>query len=190
LFELCGLVGTLVIEPDGVYDPRLINDRLVLVIHWAGGRHTEVRARRPKSGEHGRRTDTEALEITKQMAGQFPNELIAATLDRLGLKRGAGNPWKKNRVCSLRNKLNLPTYDPAAPTTTVTAAQAAQRLGIDARMVHELLRQKVIQGRQIVPYAPWQIPVEALDSPVCGSECGGSRKVIGRGGRSALTHRQ
>ena len=32
-------------------------------------------------------------------------------------------------------------------------------------MVHELLRQKVIQGRQIVPYAPWQIPVEALDSP-------------------------
>lgn len=30
LFELCGLVGTLVIEPDGVYDPRLINDRLLL----------------------------------------------------------------------------------------------------------------------------------------------------------------
>jgi len=99
------------------------------------------------------------------MAGQFPDELIAATLNRLGLKTGAGNPWKKNRVCSLRSKLNLPTYDPAAPPTTVTAAQAAQRLGIDARMVHELLRQKVIQGRQIVPYAPWQIPVEALDSP-------------------------
>lgn len=32
-------------------------------------------------------------------------------------------------------------------------------------MVYELLRQKVIQARQIVPYAPWQIPVEALDSP-------------------------
>jgi hypothetical protein len=32
-------------------------------------------------------------------------------------------------------------------------------------MVHELRRQKVIQGRQVVPYAPWQIPVEALDSP-------------------------
>jgi hypothetical protein len=63
-----------------------------------------------------RRTDTEALEIIKQMAGQFPDELIAATLNRLGLKTGAGNPWKKNRVCSLRSKLNLPTYDPAAPT--------------------------------------------------------------------------
>ena len=75
-----------------------------MVVHWAGGRHTELRVQRPKSGEHGRRTDTEALEIIKQMAGQFPDELIAATLNRLGLKTGAGNPWKKNRVCSLRKQ--------------------------------------------------------------------------------------
>ena len=138
---------------------------VVLVVHWAGGRHTELRVRRPKSGEHGRRTDAEALEIVRQMAGHFPDELIAATLNRLGLKTGAGNPWKKNRVCSLRSKLNLPTFDPTAPLTAVTAAQAAQRLGIDCRMVHQLLQQKVIRGRQIVPYAPWQIPLEALDTP-------------------------
>ncbi len=30
LIELCGLVGSLVIDPDGVYDPRIINDRLLL----------------------------------------------------------------------------------------------------------------------------------------------------------------
>jgi DNA invertase Pin-like site-specific DNA recombinase len=141
------------------------SSEVVLMVHWAGGRHTELRVRRPKSGEHGRRTETEALEIVKQMAGQFPDELIAGTLNRLGLKTGAGNPWKKNRVCSLRSRLGLPTYDPAAPVTTVTAAQAAHRLGIDSRIVHELLRQKVIEGRQIVPYAPWQIPVEALEAP-------------------------
>jgi hypothetical protein len=90
--------------------------------------------------------------------------VIAATLNRLGLKTGAGNPWKKNRVCSVRSKLDLPAYDPAAPIKTVTAAQAAQRLGIDLRTVHELLRQKLIPGKQIVAYAPWQIPVEVLDS--------------------------
>src|ERR1700704_5388875 len=28
--ELCGMVGTVVIDPDGVYDPGLINDRLLL----------------------------------------------------------------------------------------------------------------------------------------------------------------
>ena len=30
LIDLCALVGTLVIDPDGAYDPRLMNDRLLL----------------------------------------------------------------------------------------------------------------------------------------------------------------
>ena len=30
LVDLCALVGTLVIDPDGAYDPRLVNDRLLL----------------------------------------------------------------------------------------------------------------------------------------------------------------
>ncbi len=30
LIELCGMVGAVVIDPDGVYDPALINDRLLL----------------------------------------------------------------------------------------------------------------------------------------------------------------
>jgi DNA invertase Pin-like site-specific DNA recombinase len=30
LIDLCALAGALVIDPDGVYDPRLINDRLLL----------------------------------------------------------------------------------------------------------------------------------------------------------------
>src|SRR6516225_10698392 len=30
LIDLCALVGSIVIDPDGVYDPRLVNDRLLL----------------------------------------------------------------------------------------------------------------------------------------------------------------
>src|SRR5437773_5631055 len=30
LIELCGMVGTVVIDPDGIYDPALVNDRLLL----------------------------------------------------------------------------------------------------------------------------------------------------------------
>jgi DNA invertase Pin-like site-specific DNA recombinase len=30
LIDLCAVVGTVVIDPDGVYDPRLVNDRLLL----------------------------------------------------------------------------------------------------------------------------------------------------------------
>ena len=31
LIELCGLVGAVVVDPDGVYDPQLINDRLLWI---------------------------------------------------------------------------------------------------------------------------------------------------------------
>jgi hypothetical protein len=30
LIELCGLLGTLLVDPEGIYDPRLSNDRLLL----------------------------------------------------------------------------------------------------------------------------------------------------------------
>src|SRR5438477_2945844 len=30
LIELCGMVGAVVVDPDGVYDPAVINDRLLL----------------------------------------------------------------------------------------------------------------------------------------------------------------
>ena len=30
LIDLCALVGTLLIDPDGAYDPRVVNDRLLL----------------------------------------------------------------------------------------------------------------------------------------------------------------
>ena len=30
LLEFCGLVGTLIVDEDGVYDPRMPNDRLLL----------------------------------------------------------------------------------------------------------------------------------------------------------------
>ena len=30
LIDLCALAATLVIDPDGIYDPRLVNDRLLL----------------------------------------------------------------------------------------------------------------------------------------------------------------
>ena len=30
LIELCGMVGAVVVDPDGIYDPAIINDRLLL----------------------------------------------------------------------------------------------------------------------------------------------------------------
>ena len=100
------------------------------------------------------------------MAGQYPDDVIASTLNRLGFSTGYGNTWKKHLVCSLRSKLGLPTYDPnnAQAKGTLTAEQAAERLGVSMRTVRELLRTQVLMGTQVVKFAPWQIPVEALNT--------------------------
>ena len=78
------------------------------MIHWMGGRHTELRVPKPKTGQHGRCTKAEAVDIVRQMAATYTDEEIALTLNRLGLKTGAGNTWNEVRLRSLRSYLKLP----------------------------------------------------------------------------------
>jgi recombinase/recombinase-like zinc beta ribbon protein len=142
-------------------------NRVVLTIHWVGGRHSEVHVAKPKTGQNRHRTGPEAVEIVQQMAGRFPDEVIAATLNRLGLKTGAGNTWQKNRVCSFRQQRRLPGYDPsqAEAAGLLTAMEAAAKLGIDPRTVRTLIQQRVIPADQAVKFAPWQIRGEVLQNP-------------------------
>jgi DNA invertase Pin-like site-specific DNA recombinase len=141
-------------------------NQVVMLVHWCGGRHTELRVSKPKTGEHNHRTASEAVEVVKQMAGLYPDDVIASTLNRLGFVTGYENTWRKHIVCSLRSKHNLPNYDPksARARNTLTAEQAAERLGVSMRTVRELLRTNVLAGTQVVKFAPWQIPVDALSA--------------------------
>src|SRR5262245_47097966 len=54
---------------------------VILTIHWRGGQHSELRVRKPRTGEHGRTTAENALEVVRSMAGRWPDEHIAATLN-------------------------------------------------------------------------------------------------------------
>jgi hypothetical protein len=137
---------------------------VVLLIHWAGGRHSELRVKKHTTGQHRWCTSLEAVEIVRQMAGRFPDELIAATLNRLEMKTGVGNTWTKDRVYSVRHHHHLPDFDPQHPPRAVTLAGAAQRLGVSPASVHRLVSEKILPARQVVPCAPWEIPVDALDS--------------------------
>jgi DNA invertase Pin-like site-specific DNA recombinase len=138
---------------------------IVLIVHWSGGRHSELRVEKRASGRHGQSTDLEAVEIVRQMAGQFPDQQIAATLNRLGLKTGAGNTWTESRIRALRSHQKLPCYD-ANPggQRALTIEQAAESLGISASSVRQLIIQsKVLPATQVIPYAPWQIARESLE---------------------------
>ncbi len=141
------------------------SNEIVLLIHWTGGRHSELRVKKNATGRHSHCTSMEAIEVIRQMAGRFPDEQIAATLNRLGFSTGAGQTWNEQRVYSARHYNELPAYDQNQTNQDIlTMEQAAQRLGVSPTTVRRLIEQKKLAATQVVPCAPWQIAIAALDS--------------------------
>jgi len=139
---------------------------ILLLIHWAGGRHSELRLKRNETGRHRRCTSLEAIDVVRQMATTCPDEQIAVTLNRLGLRTGPGNTWNEGRVRSARDHHGIPACDLSQPREHLTLDQAARRLGVSPTTVRRLITTKQLPARQVVPYAPWQISPDALTSDV------------------------
>jgi hypothetical protein len=139
---------------------------VVLVIHWAGGRHSELRVKKFDTGRSRRCTDPEAIEVLRQMAGKFSDRQIAATMNRLRLRTGVGNSWNEMRVRSTRSYYQLPAFSQDQEAKEVTVKVAAQRLNVSEWVVRRMIEEKTLPARQVIVCAPWQIPVEALDSEV------------------------
>ena len=137
---------------------------IVLKIHWAGGRHCELRVKKNLTGHHNRCTSLEAIEIIRRMAGRFPDDQIAATLNRLGLKTGTGNNWVELRVRTARTYHELLAHDPKLRHNILTLEQASERLGVSHKIIRRLINSKIITASQVVPLAPWEIPAEAIQS--------------------------
>lgn len=140
------------------------SDEIVLLIHWAGGRHSELRIKKNAVGKHRRCTSAEAVEIVRQMVGKFTDEQIASTLNRLRLRTGAGNSWNEQRVSSLRHYHEFPAYDANTTNDMLTLEETAHRLGVSATSVRRMIQQKLLPASQVVACAPWQIPAKAVDS--------------------------
>lgn len=83
----------------------------------------------------------------------------------MGCKTPDGLTWTTVSVAELRERLNVPAFDPEAERPrTISADAAAHQLGICVSSVHKLIRQGVLPANQLMPSAPWQIPAEALDT--------------------------
>lgn len=137
---------------------------IVLLLHWAGGRHSELRLKKNASGKHGHCTSLEAIEVIRQMAGKFTDEQIASTLNWLGLRTGHGNTWNEIRVGSARQHHRIPAVNPGRIQETITLDEAAKRLGVSPPSVRRMIARKTITADHVVACAPWQVPVAELSS--------------------------
>jgi len=141
------------------------SNEAVLLIHWTGGRHTEVRVPRVKTGRYPADRAPAAVDALRRLAGHWPDWELAMSLNRMRCKTGDGETWTTVRVKELRERLGLPAYDPErADGTTISLMKAAERLGICVGSAMSLVRRGILPATQIVPGSPWLVSVEALDS--------------------------
>jgi hypothetical protein len=63
---------------------------VILVVHWRGGHHSELRVKKPSPGEHTKSASPEADAIICDMATRYSDEHIAAMLNRMRLTTGQG----------------------------------------------------------------------------------------------------
>ena len=138
---------------------------IVVLIHWAGGRHSELRVSKRGTGQHGQSTGVEAGEVIRRMAGKFGDGDIAATLNRIKLRTGAGNSWNAERVYGVRRQQGLPSAGSNVGNRTLTLQQAVERTGVSELSIRRLIAQKVLPATQVVPSAPWEITLDALNAP-------------------------
>lgn len=95
---------------DVVVDVDAQASEVVLVIHWKGGFHTELRLPRRRRCQNSTQTPTEILEAVRVLAHICPDRLIAGVLNRNGLLTGRGNRWTQERITALRSYHHIPCY--------------------------------------------------------------------------------
>jgi DNA invertase Pin-like site-specific DNA recombinase len=138
---------------------------IVLVIHWKGGQHSELRVRKPRTGEHGCHTPEEALALMRSMAGRWSDQDIAASLNRMGMPTGQGKTWTAHRVGSLRRVHGIHGYRSAEKNGEwLTLRDAAAKLGVSHHQVRKLVKAGILKSEQIMPDAPHQIRAADLEN--------------------------
>jgi excisionase family DNA binding protein len=163
----------------------------VLLLHWSGGRHSELRIKKNVPGKHGRCTSVKAIEVIRQMAGKFSDEQMAATLNRLGLRTGTGHTWTEGRVRSARQYNRIPAcranHNEKDPIFTLE--ETAERLGVSTTVVRRMIREKKLPATQVVACAPWQISAKALETETVQKEVRNIRDRV-RAPRTQIINQQ
>jgi hypothetical protein len=80
------LVRTLIHEI--VVDVHAEAGEVILVIHWKGGIHTELRLPRRRRGHNSSHTSKDIIEAVRVLARICSDDLLASTLNRNGLLTG------------------------------------------------------------------------------------------------------
>jgi DNA invertase Pin-like site-specific DNA recombinase len=140
---------------------------VILVIHWKGGVHTELRLPRRRRGQNSAQTSHDVIEAVRTLARICPDDLLANILNRNGLRTGRGNRWTRERVVSLRTTHGIPCYgrDRRESEGWMNLTEAARVLGISPRTLRLAVERGEIEADHPLPDGPWVFQRDVLATP-------------------------
>jgi hypothetical protein len=154
---------------------------VVLVIHWRGGQHSELRVRKPQPGEHMMRNPPEVEAVIRQMGARWSDEHIAATLNRMGASTPFGHTWNAKRVGDYRRTKGVPGYESAVKDgKCLTMVEAAKKAGVSCHAIRKLIRDGILPAKQYIFDGPWQILAIDLARPEVEAALRGRQPRAGR----------
>jgi hypothetical protein len=139
---------------------------VVLVVHWIGGAHSEIRLPRRRRGQRNS-TSADVIAAVRQLVLIADDDLIAGILNRNGLVTGNGNRWTRERVTSLRSHHRIPVHKPAedAVEPWLQLNKAAQLLHIAAKTLRRAAEAGEILAIHPLPDGPWIFSRADLSTP-------------------------
>ena len=142
-------------------------NEIVLVAHWKGGVHSELRLRRNRRGYSSAHTAKDVLDAIRVLALVFDDSYIAAFLTRNRLRTGMGKRWTGKRVYSMRHTHGIPGYTKERQEKEgwLNLAEAGAFLGIDGRLVRKAAERGEIETKHPLPDGPWIFKRDHLEGP-------------------------
>jgi DNA invertase Pin-like site-specific DNA recombinase len=149
------IVRTLIHEV--VVDVDNATSEIVLVIHWKGGVHTEIRVPRRRRGENTTHTSRGAIDAVRKLVRICPDLVIAGVLNRNDLRTGRGNLWTQGRVTALRSHHQIPVYssERRAAEGWMTLTEAAAFVGVSPGTLRLAVERNEIVAEHPLPNGPW-----------------------------------
>jgi DNA invertase Pin-like site-specific DNA recombinase len=136
---------------------------IVLLIHWIGGVHTELRLPKRRRGQRNS-TSADIIAAVRQLVRIANDDVIAGILNRNGLVTGNGNRWTRERVTALRSYHKIPIFRPATdgyePWLNLT--NAAHVIAVAPKTLTIAAEAGEIEGIHPLPDGPWIFSRSAL----------------------------
>jgi len=158
------IVRTLVEEIIVDLDSRI--GEIVVVVHWKGGVHTEIRLPRRRRGQNRAQNSKETVAAVDILARIGSDDMIAGALNRSGARTGRGHRWTRERVSALRSyhKIARHCEESREREGWLTLTQAAHRLGTSPRTLRLALERGEIPAEHPLTDGPWVLNRRDIES--------------------------